>query len=472
MTKRDSIASQEHAVLVALKRFPTGASLVDIQQAATLQLDTRQLQRRLKDLSQIGKIERRGKSRATTYHLLPIFYTESDAAASTFASTLAEPPANEYVLCLSKEGVEIKRLVTQPLAKRKPVGFNRHFLESYRPNIDFYLSEQEREKLAKLGRTGDLPIKEAATYAKKILNRILIDLSWNSSRLEGNSYSLLETERLIEFGKEADDKSALEAQMILNHKEAIEFIVQSAEELQYDRYAILNLHALLANNLLSDPLSPGRLRTIPIGIKKSVYVPLAIPQLIDAMFNLMLEKANKIIDPFEQAFFIMVHLPYLQPFEDVNKRSSRLAMNIAFNRHNLSPLSFIDVPHDLYIQGLIGVYELNRVELLKDIFIWAYDRSSARYSAARQSVGEPDPFRIKYRTEMKELVHQIVAENMDLKKAIHAITEKAKSLASHDRPKFVETVETELLYLHEGNFARYKVTPAEFRRWNESWKQG
>lgn len=71
-----------------------------------------------------------------------------------------------------------------------------------------------------------------------------------------------------------------------------------------------------------------------------------------------LEKASQIEDPFEQAFFVMVQLPYLQPFDDVNKRVSRLAANIPFNRHNLAPLPFVEVPQDLYIQGLLGVYEL------------------------------------------------------------------------------------------------------------------
>ena len=136
----------------------------------------------------------------------------------------------------------------------------------------------------------------------------------------------------------------------------------------------MNLHALLSNNLLPDPGASGRLRTFDVGIYKSVFVPLAVPQLISELFDVILEKTKQIKNPFEQAFFTMVHLPYLQPFDDVNKRVSRLAANIPFAHHNLSPLSFIDVPDDIYIQGMIGVYELNRVELLKDVFLWAYER--------------------------------------------------------------------------------------------------
>jgi Fic family protein len=99
-----------------------------------------------------------------------------------------------------------------------------------------------------------------------VLDRLLVDLSWASSRLEGNTYSLLDTKRLIEHGQAAEGKDAAETQMILNHKAAIEFLVESAEELEFNRQTILNLHALLSDNLLPDPSASGRLRRIGVGI--------------------------------------------------------------------------------------------------------------------------------------------------------------------------------------------------------------
>ncbi|HSC38903.1 MAG TPA: Fic family protein, partial [Chitinophagaceae bacterium] len=283
------------------------------------------------------------------------------------------------------------------------------------------------------------------------------------------TYSLLDTERLIAHGEMADNKSAMEAQMILNHKDAIEFIVQPADDIGFNRYTILNLHALLSNNLLPDAAA-GRLRRFGVGIHQSVYTPLALPQQIESMFNIMLEKAAQINNPFEQTFFIMVHLPYLQPFDDVNKRVSRLAANIPLNRHNLAPLSFVDVPNELYIQGLLGVYELNRVELLKDIFIWAYGRSALRYAAIRQTLGEPNPFRMKYRDAIRLLISEIVSHALPRKEANAAIKTKAIQVPEKDQAKFIESVETELLSIHEGNFARYRVRPAEFKRWKEAWE--
>ena len=312
--------------------------------------------------------------------------------------------------------------------------------------------------------------RPAGTYARKIYSRLLIDLSWNSSRLEGNTYSLLETERLLELGEAAEGKDARVAQMILNHKSAIELLVEHAEEVGFNRYTILNLHALLSDNLLTDPQACGRLRTIAVGVDGTVYHPLEVPQLINECFQEVLETAAAISDPFEQAFFAMVHLAYLQAFEDMNKRVSRLAANIPLIRENLCPLSFVDVPERAYIEGVLGVYELNRIELLRDVFVWAYQRSCARYSAVRRSLGEPDPFRLRYRTLVAESIAEIVRGNMDKKAATASIKQRAmEDVPQEDQARFIEVVETEVMSLHEGNIARYRLRPAEYQIWLERW---
>jgi Fic family protein len=165
----------------------------------------------------------------------------------------------------------------------------------------------------------------------------------------------------------------------------------------------------------------------------------------------------------------MVHLPYLQPFDDVNKRVSRVSANIPFVKRNLSPLSFIDVPEDLYSQGMLGVYELNDFSLLKDVFLWAYERSAARYAVIRQSLGEPDTFKLKYRTPIRELISGIIIQSLDSKEASKAIKRNAQRLPEADQAQFAKAVETELLALHEGNFARYRVSAKEFERWIAGW---
>jgi Fic family protein len=133
------------------------------------------------------------------------------------------------------------------------------------------------------------------------------------------------------------------------------------------------------------------------GWSSSFLPSLEVPQAIEECFDQILATASAIADPFEQSFFMMVQLPYLQPFDDVNRRVSRLSANIPLIKHNLSPLSFEGVARATYADAVLGVYELNRTELLKDVFIWAYERSAARYAAVRQSLGEPDPFRLRHR---------------------------------------------------------------------------
>lgn len=377
-------------------------------------------------------------------------------------NSVVEDPefAESDIIPLSKTSKEILRLIMQPAVKRTPVGYNRKFLESYEPNRSSYLTTEEKEKLAGLGITSQMSAA-AGTYARQILERLLIDLSWNSSRLEGNTYSLLETQRLLDKGMLSEKKSAAEAQMLLNHKDAIEFLVADSPEIGFNHYTILSLHALLSNNLLPNPSSSGALRKHSVGIEGTV----------EEMFELLLEKAASIEDPFEQAFFVMVQLPYLQPFEDVNKRVSRLAANIPLNKKNLAPLSFVEVPDQLYINGLLGVYELNRVDLLKDLFLWAYERSAKQYAAQRQTLGEPDPFRMKYRDSIRAIVAEIITKPHTKAEAIQLIKVRSRSLPKADQEKYVYTVETELISLHEGNFARYFVTPLQFKNWREVWEK-
>ena len=319
-----------------------------------------------------------------------------------------------------------------------------------------------RKRLAEVGQVGitDLP---AGTYLRQILDRLLIDLAWNSSRLEGNTYSLLETQRLLELGESAEGKATQEAQMILNHKAAIEMLADPTEEIGFNRYTICNLHALLSDNLMSDPAACGSIRSRPVGISGTVFHPLEVPQQIEENFLLILTKASSIENPFEAAFFVMVQLPYLQTFEDVNKRVSRLAANIPMVRHNFCPLSFVDVEADDYLNALIGVYELQRIEYLRDVFVWAYARSAQRYNAVRQSLGDPDPFRLKYRSQLGRFVREVVQAAHSEAKADEWLSQHAATeIPEEDRAKFIETVEVELLSLHEGNIARYRLRPSEF----------
>ncbi|MEP6644868.1 MAG: Fic family protein [Acidobacteriaceae bacterium] len=461
MAKRipeDALKAIENAVRLR----PAGADLPQIANSLSPPVPKRTVQYRLRHLVEVGRLVKEGDDRWAKYRLPPPVALAAPAAE-----------AEEVAVPLSDASKEIRRHLSQGIARRKPVGYNRQFLDSYRPNETFYLSETQRAHLAAVGKP-NFDDQAAGTYAKQILNRLLIDLSWNSSRLEGNTYSLLDTTRLIELGEAAEGRDRLEAQMIVNHKDAIEFLVNDAQEIGFNRYTVLNLHGILAQNLLPDPSAPGRLRRMGVGIQKSTFHPLELPQLIEECFNQLLDKAAAIKDPFEQALFGMVQLPYLQPFDDVNKRVSRLAANIPFIKGNLSPLSFIDLPRAVYTDAILGVYELNQVDLLRDVFTWAYDRSAARYAAVRQSLGEPDPFRFKHKAALRQIVGEVVREGMDRKTAAAYISSWVENndIPQTERERFRDLAESELLSLHEGNFARYQIRPSGFAEWQKVWGEG
>ena len=115
--------------------------------------------------------------------------------------------------------------------------------------------------------------------------------------------------------------------------------------------------------------------------------------------------------------------------------------------------------------------ELNRIELLRDVFVWAYERSSPRHSAVRQSLGEPDPFRLRHRALVVELVAAVVRAGMD-RRAATALARQhaAERVPPVDRARFVEVVETEIMSLHEGNIARYRLRPAEYQACRQGWR--
>jgi Fic family protein len=454
-------------VTALLRQQPQGLTLAELENRLQGIASRRSLQRRLDEWTRQKAIRADGVRRGRRYFENPPPGERQVIVPPTGALHVAGRPVQVAPsVPISTAGQEIQDFVGRSLADRPPVGYERGFLEGYVPNETAYLSEVIRTHLHELGRTPDSH-RAAGTYARDIFNRLLIDLSWSSSRLEGNTYSLLDTRELIEHGTAAAGKDAKETQMILNHKSAIELLVDSAAEVGVNRYTITNLHAILADNLLDDPRNAGRLRTTAVAIGASTYVPTAIPQLIEEMFNRLIDLGGAIRNPFEQSFFLMVHLPYLQPFIDVNKRTSRLAANIPLIRRNLVPLSFLDVPEQTYIDGLIGIYELRRVELLRDLYVWAYERTARQYKTVRDSLPEPDPFRLRYRNALTEIVGDIVRGRIAQSEV--AIADSARPMVeAADIPAFTQMVLREIAGLHEGNIARYRLRPSEFQQWRAS----
>jgi fido (protein-threonine AMPylation protein) len=369
---------------------------------------------------------------------------------------------------LSADSHDILAYINQPAQARKPVGYQADFLGAYRPNETWYLPAPLRRQLHNMGRTADAD-EPAGTYSRAILNRLLIDLSWASSHLEGNTYSRLDTRELIERGRAAQGRAPLETQMILNHKTAIELLVENIDSAAFNRYTLMNLHSALAENLLPNPADEGRVRQHAVDIGQSVYRPLSTPQQIEEMLDAVLNKANQIADPFEQSFFIMVHLPYLQPFADINKRTSRLAANLPLFRANLCPLTFLDVPDHAYSRATLGVYEMTRVELLRDLYVWAYERSTQEYLVIKQELAQPDPLRLAWRGMIKETIRDVVMQpGVDPLSLIQRAA--AERVPEQVRANVQTLVIEELRRLHEGVLARYGLRPSDYAAWRAAEK--
>ena len=381
-TDPEPVASDDE-VVAAVGRFTDGASRSELQTVLADRIGERTLRSRLATLVRTGRLLKLGDRRWTRY-------------------ALPEPVADDRAQvedALSAAGRRSLQRLEAPTDSRPAARYRRDYARAYVPNATRWLDDAERARLHELCTVTGTE-QPAGTYARNILDRLLIDLSFNSSRLEANTYSLLDTRRLIELDVEAEGHDPREAQMIRNHRDAIEFLVENADETGFDRRTVLNLHAALASELLPDPLDAGRLRTVPVSIGHSTYVPEAVPQVIEEAFAELLARLDAIDDPFEQALVTLAQLPYLQPFVDVNKRVSRLAANMPLIRANLVPVSFVDVPRTLYAKALLAVYEHEDHALLKDLFLWACERSARRYTEVRDSLDAPDPFRVRYRQKL------------------------------------------------------------------------
>lgn len=413
----------------------------------------RSVRRWLSQLADGNFIEKTGLKKATKYQI----------TSPSFGSFRLR---EERGRCFCDESLSVIYKIERPLIERRPVSYNEKFLESYIPNRSFYLPFKTRAELLRMGKRAKNN-EPAGTYARRIFNRLLIDLSYNSSRLEGNTYSLLETEKLLMNGIEAIGKLDDEKTMILNHKEAIRFLVDSAPKLQVTTDTICTLHFLLADGLI-DSRDLGVVRSHEVFVGGSRYMPYTNQHKLQQLLDRIILKAALINDPYEQSFFLLVHLSYLQAFADVNKRTSRLSANIPLIKNNLVPLSFNDVKKEDYISALLAVYELQEIRPMIDIYFDSYNKSCFMFDSTVQSVGV-DIIRVLYRKQRRTLLAEII-----LKKKVgpamdrYIKKETAKLIPKHDRAHFIEDVKEDVSLLNPIRICGLSVTLDEFKAWEKA----
>ncbi len=215
------------------------------------------------------------------------------------------------------------------------------------------------------------------TLEEKEIERFVIELSWKSSKIEGNTYTLLDTEKLLSHGIEAPGHDKNEAKMILNHKEAFKFIREnfnSFKELNLSK--IEEVHKILVKDL---NINYG-LREKPVGVTGSTYRPIDnIYQIREAIIELC-NVVNKIDSPYVKSMIMLLGISYIQPFEDGNKRTSRLIANSILLAHNHAPLSYRSVDENDYREVILAFYEQNSVLPFKKIFVDQYLFAAKNYS--------------------------------------------------------------------------------------------
>jgi len=216
------------------------------------------------------------------------------------------------------------------------------------------------------------------TIQKKELERLIIELSWKSSKIEGNTYTLLDTENLLLRNIPAVGKTEEEAQMIINHKDAFNFVHENKNFFKIiTREKLEELHRLLVKDM---HVGTG-LRKSPVGISGSTYKPLDNVYQIKEALDALSEAVNRMQTPYAKSCLVLLGISYIQPFEDGNKRTSRLAAGAMLMSHGCAPLSYRSVDEEEYREATLVFYELNSMVPFKKIFVEQYNFSAKNYTA-------------------------------------------------------------------------------------------
>ena len=266
--------------------------------------------------------------------------------------------------------VDIDNYFKNDIDQRKiQASFNFNLITEGLKNIDLFT----KEELAELHNYHHQFLKNSAAFTRpewlKEMERLAIDLSWKSSQIEGNTYSLLETEKLLKEKKTASGKTKDEATMLLNHKDAIDFIVERPDYMYpLTVTKIENLHSILIKELAVSK----NIRTKRVGISGTNYLPLdnewQIKEALQKMCDLVNEKENV----FEKTLLVLLLISYIQPFMDGNKRTARIVSNAILLHFEYCPLSFRTVDSIDYKKAMLLFYEVNNITAFKKIFIDQY----------------------------------------------------------------------------------------------------
>ena len=340
----------KNLIIEYLKKNPNSSSK-EIFEGIGRQKSLATVKRILSKLIQENLIVSIGKGKSTRYYLSP-----------------------EYKLF---ESIDIKKYYEKEIDERKiKENFNFLIISDILPKTNLF-TDKEIKKLNKLQETFTKNISELSELEfKKELERLAIDLSWKSSQIEGNTYSLLETEKLLKEKETASGKTKEEAVMLLNHKDAIDFIVENPDYLfPLTVSKIEDIHSILTKELNVD----RNIRKRRVGISGTNYKPIDNEFQIKEALTGMCDLINRKENIFEKALLALILISYIQPFVDGNKRTARIVSNAILINYKYCPISFRTVDSIDYKKAMLLFYEQNNITIFKKIFIEQFEFAVKTY---------------------------------------------------------------------------------------------
>lgn len=339
--------NERQNVILAFIEENKGVSIAQIVEHID-QIPRITISRDLEKLLELNLIERQGAGRAVTYQL------------SSRYSIVKEIDVEKYF------SMDVDRRIIQE-------NFNFNIFSQLK-NI---FTETEKKKLSELNEIYRNKIKDIPADAlRKEIERLNIDFSWKSSELEGNTYSLLETEQLIKNQQEAAGHTKEEAIMILNHKKALDYIGSNKEKFKSVSVSqIENIHSLIVDNLNVTK----NLRKTLVGITGTNYKPLDNEFQIREALEKTCQKVKETENIFEKAVMLILLIAYIQPFVDGNKRTSRLSGNAILQSFNSCPLSYRSMDDVEYKKAVLLFYEQNNISYFKELFLKQFEFAVGNY---------------------------------------------------------------------------------------------
>lgn len=332
-------------------RIHPGCSSREIHEALAVTMAYATVKRGLQDLQAKNLVRALGQGKSTRYKISPSF---------------------ELVFPIDAERYFEKEIDDRAIKQH----FKLDLLREVLPQVSLFTSE-EKSQLNNLQQQflKNISFLSEAEYRKEF-ERLAIDLSWKSSQIEGNTYSLLETERLLKEQETASGKSKDEATMLLNHKVAIDFVLENPDYIvPLTIGAIEDLHSILIRELNVD----RNIRRRKVGITGTNYQPPDNEFQIKEALQEMCTLINHRGDVFEKALLTLLLISYIQPFADGNKRTARIVSNALLIQHRHCPISFRTVDSLDYKKAMLIFYEQNNISAFKTIFISQFEFAVKTY---------------------------------------------------------------------------------------------